>query len=38
MCAWELNKTTNVGLCRNWACSDASESIITHDDCAKLYN
>ncbi|CAD8176717.1 unnamed protein product [Paramecium octaurelia] len=37
MCAWEINKTTNVGLCRNWKCEDASESLTTHEDCNQLY-
>ncbi|CAD8087924.1 unnamed protein product [Paramecium sonneborni] len=37
MCAWEVNNITNVGLCRNWKCEDASENLITHEDCNLLY-
>ncbi|CAD8149529.1 unnamed protein product [Paramecium octaurelia] len=35
-CQWELNKASNIGQCRDWKCEDASESVLTHEDCQRL--
>ncbi|CAD8160881.1 unnamed protein product [Paramecium octaurelia] len=36
-CAWEVDKVTKVGFCRDWKCEDASESLTTHKGCNDLY-
>lgn len=37
-CSWEFKKVSNIGYCRDWKCEDASESVLTHEDCQRLSN